>query len=57
MGLWQGCPISATRFVDGLHHYLETAVPMDGIRILQMRLRELVLLSLDFLARATTSPD
>ena len=29
-------------FIDGLHHYLEAAVPMAGIRILQMRLRELV---------------
>ena len=45
MGLWQGCPLSATLFglfIDGLHHYLEAAVPTAGIRILQMRLRELV---------------
>ena len=45
MGLRQGCPLSATLFglfIDGLHHYLETAVPMVRIQILQMRLRELV---------------
>ena len=45
MGLRQGCPLSATLFglfIDGLHHYLETAVPTAGIQILQMRLRELV---------------
>ena len=45
MGLRQGCPLSATLFglfIDGLHHYLETAVPAAGIQILQMRLRELV---------------
>ena len=27
-------------FIDGLHHYLEVAIPTAGIRILQMRLRE-----------------
>ena len=45
MGLRQGCPLSATLFglfIDGLHHYLETAVPMGGIQVLHMRLRELV---------------
>ena len=45
MGLRQGCPLSATLFglfIDGLHHYLETAVPTAGTQILQMRLRELV---------------
>ena len=45
MGLRRGCPLSATLFVlfiDGLHHYLETAIPTAAIRILQMRLRELV---------------
>ena len=45
MGLRQGCPLSATLFglfIDGLHHYLETAVPTAGIQIVQMRLRELV---------------
>ena len=45
MGLRQGCPLSATLFgvfIDGLHHYLEAAVPTAGVRILQMRLRELV---------------
>ena len=64
MGLWQGCPLSATLFGLFLHHYLEAAIPTAGIRILQMRLRELVYaddisnkLSLGFLARATTSPD
>ena len=29
-------------FIDGLHHYLETAVPTAGVQILQLRLRELV---------------
>ena len=45
MGLRQGRPLSATLFglfIDGLHHYLETAVPTAGIQMLQMRLRELV---------------
>ena len=45
MGLRQGCSLSATLFglfIDGLHHYLEAAVPTAGIRILQMQLRELV---------------
>jgi hypothetical protein len=45
MGLRQGCPLSATLFglfIDGLHHYLEAAVPTAGIQILQKRLRELV---------------
>ena len=45
MGLRQGCPLSATLFglfIDGSHRYLETAVPTAGIRILQLRLRELV---------------
>ena len=27
---------------DGLHHYLETVVPADGVQIQHMRLRELV---------------
>ena len=45
MGLRQGWPPSATLFglfmqFDGLHHYLETAVPTAGIQTLQMRLRE-----------------
>lgn len=38
-GLRQGCPLSATLFgifIDGLHHYLETAVPTAGIQILQI---------------------
>ena len=45
MGLRQPCHISATLFglfLDGLHHHLETAVPMAGIQVLQMRPRELV---------------
>ena len=45
MGLRQGCPLSATlfgHFIDGLHHYLEAAVPTARIRVLQMWLRELV---------------
>ena len=45
MGLRQGCPLIASLFslfTDGLHHYLETAIPTAGIRILQMRLRELI---------------
>ena len=45
MGLRQGCSLSATLFgpfIDGLHHYLETAVPTAGNQILQMRLSELV---------------
>ena len=45
MGLRQGCFFSATLFglfIDGLHHYLEAAVPTAGIRILQMQLGELV---------------
>ena len=43
--LRQGCPLSATLFglvIDGLHRYLENAVPTAGIQILQLRLRELV---------------
>ena len=43
LGLRRGCSLSATLFslfIDGLHHYLETAVPTAGIQILQMRLRE-----------------
>ncbi len=34
MGLQQGCPLSATLFglfIDGLHHFLETAAPGAGI--------------------------
>ena len=45
MGLRQGCPLIASLFslfIHGLHHYLETPVPTAGIRIFQMRLRELV---------------
>ena len=45
MRLRQGCPLNATLFgllIDGLHHYLGTAVSTGGIQILQMRLRDLV---------------
>ena len=45
LGLRQGLPLCATLsrlFIDGLHHYLETAVPTTGFQTLQMRLRELV---------------
>ena len=45
MRLRQGWPLSTTLFgllLDSLHHYLETAVPMAGIQILQIRLWELV---------------
>ena len=35
-------PVWPVWLVDGLHHYLGTAVPTAGIQILQMRLRELV---------------
>ena len=45
MGLRQGCPVSATLFglfLDGLHHFLKTAIPTAGILMLKMRLRELV---------------
>ncbi len=45
MGLRQGCPLSATLlglFIDGLHCYLENAMPTACIQILQLRLRELV---------------
>ena len=45
MGLRQGCPLSATLFglfIDGLHHFLETAAPWAGVQIRHIRLRELV---------------
>ena len=44
MGLRRGCPLSATLFglfVDG-HHHLESLLPMAGIGLRGMRLRELV---------------
>lgn len=60
-GLRQGWPLNATLFglfIDGLHHYLATAVPMAGIQILQMRLRELVYADdICLLARTTAGPD
>ena len=45
MGLRQGCPLSATLFglfIDSLHHHLESTVPLAGIGLCGMRLRELV---------------
>ena len=44
-GLRQGCPLRATvfgLFIDGLHHHLESTLPMAGIGLHGMRLRELV---------------
>ena len=48
MGLRQGCPLSATLFgffIHGLHHYyiyLESVVPVAGVTVGGMQLRELV---------------
>ena len=44
LGLKQGCPLSATLFglfIDGLHQYLQDAVPDAGVRVQHLRITDL----------------
>ena len=45
IGLKQGCPLSATLFglfIDGLHQYLQDAVPDAGVRVQHLRVTDLI---------------
>lgn len=45
VGLWQGCPLSATLFgifIDDLHHHLQSTCPEAGMRLQSLQLTDLV---------------
>ena len=45
IGLQQGCPLIATLFgllIDGLHQYLQDAVPDAGVRVQHLRVTDLI---------------